>query len=187
MANEEKNAVPFVQAVLDRCTGFKQVKFFVILDKACRDNTMKLLQDLQKSKPELSVIYAPENKNVVDAYVRGYREALRSDSDWILEIDAGFSHRPEDMPKLFHKMSEGYECVFGSRFAPGGRMEKSPLSRFILSYGGSKLIQLLLGTRLSDMTSGYELFNRQSLDYVLDKGINSKGNFFQTEIKDSLS
>ena len=183
MANEAETAENFVSAVLDQCKGFEKRKFFIIIDRASKDNTLDILNKLQKSETDLEVIYAPENKNVVDAYLRGYKEALKSESDWILEIDGGFSHNPEEVPRFFYKMLEGYDCVFGSRFSKGGGMEKSPLSRYMLSYGGTKLVNILLGTKLSDMTSGFELFNRKSLKYVLEKGIRSKGHFFQTEIK----
>jgi dolichol-phosphate mannosyltransferase len=86
------------------------------------------------------------------------------------------------MPRLFEKMGEGYDCVFGSRFCSGGAMHGSS-SRYWLSYGGTLLTNLLLGTRLRDMTSGFELFTRDALQFVLARGIKSRGPFFQTEIK----
>lgn len=185
MANEEASAVAFVKEVLGECTpaGFKSVVFFAILDRASKDRTRELLDDLQAQWPQLQVIWSPENKTVVDAYVRGYEEALRAGCDWILEIDAGFSHRPSDVPQFFDKMLEGYTCVFGSRFCVGGEMRDSTLKRKIVSHGGSVLTNLLLGTKLSDMTSGFEMFSHAALREVLDKGIESRGPFFQTEIK----
>ncbi|HEX8722601.1 MAG TPA: hypothetical protein VF736_18435, partial [Pyrinomonadaceae bacterium] len=101
----------------------------------------------------------------------------------VLEIDAGFSHQPSDIPRFFEKMSEGFDCVFGSRFCPGGAVTESPLKRRVISRGGTLLTNLLLGTRLTDMTSGFELFSRAALQRVLRRGVNSRGHFFQTEIK----
>ncbi len=185
MANERETAVPFVLEVLAECEpwGFKSVTFFAVLDRVSRDGTLDLLRELESAEPRLRVVWAPENRSVVDAYLRGYREALDAGCDWILEIDAGFSHQPSDIPAFFEKMSEGFDCVFGTRFARGGRLAESPLKRKVISRGGTLLTNLLLGTRLSDMTSGFELFTRAALEHVLDRGVNSRGHFFQTEIK----
>jgi dolichol-phosphate mannosyltransferase len=78
---------------------------------------------------------------------------------------------------------EGYDCVFGSRFCEGGRVSDTPWKRRLISRGGTWLANLLLGTRLQDMTSGYELFSRPVLQQVLARGVQSRGHFFQTEIK----
>lgn len=185
MASEEQSAVPFVNAVLEQCQSkaFKSVTFFAILDRACKDNTLDLLKEHAQMESRLRVIWAPENKGVVDAYVRGYREALEAGCDWILEIDAGFSHQPEDIPQFFDRMREGYDCVFGSRFCAGGNISDSSFKRRVISRGGTVLANLMLGTKLKDMTSGFEMFSRRTLESVLDKGIKSRGPFFQTEIK----
>jgi len=183
MANERSTAVEFVNAVLEQCMGFKSVTFFAVLDNACKDGTVDLLKELQSKLPELKVIWAPENRCVVDAYVRGYREALNADFDWILEIDASFSHQPSQIPQFFDKMADGFDCVFGSRFCKGGKFTEAPLSRYFISYVGSVLTNFLLGTKLKDMTSGFEMFTNAALRKVLEKGISSRGHFFQTEIK----
>ncbi|HYG83061.1 MAG TPA: glycosyltransferase [Pyrinomonadaceae bacterium] len=185
MANEEASAVRFVNEVLDECVprGFASVKFFAVLDRVSKDRTRELLEALKRERPELEVVWSPENRNVVDAYVRGYREALNAGCDWILEIDAGFSHQPSDIPQFFDKMTEGYDCVFGSRFCPGGAISDSSVKRKFISRGGSLLSNLLLGTKLKDMTSGFEMFTRRALLEVIKKGIKSSGPFFQTEIK----
>lgn len=185
MANEAENAVAFVKEVLTVCEShrFRSVTFFAILDRASKDNTRDLLDRLAKERPGLRVIWAPENKGVVDAYVRGYREALAADCDWILEIDAGYSHQPSDIPKFFKKIKEGYVCIFGSRFCKGGQVDDSSTMRRVISRGGSLLANMLLGTKLTDMTSGFEMFSRPVLQGILDEGIQSCGPFFQTEIK----
>ncbi|MBN2590387.1 MAG: glycosyltransferase [Sedimentisphaerales bacterium] len=183
MANEKKTAVEFINSVLGQCQGFKQVTFFVIFDLACKDGTADMLRELAKQESRLKVVWSPENKCVVDAYIRGYKESCNSGCDWILEIDGGFSHNPADMPELFNKMSQNYDCVFGSRFCKGGTMMDAPLKRRIISRGGTMLVNLLLGTKLKDMTSGFELFTKSTLEAVLKNGIISRGHFFQTEIK----
>ena len=183
MANELSTAVELVKTVLEQCEGFRSVKFFAVFDNACKDGTYDLLKDWQDKPTQLQVVWAPENKCVVDAYVRGYREALEAGSDWILEIDAGFSHEPAEMPQFFEKMARGCDCVFGSRFCKGGEFSERPLIRYLISRCGSMAANLLLGTKLKDMTSGFEMFTSGALRKVLDKGIKSRGHFFQTEIK----
>jgi dolichol-phosphate mannosyltransferase len=140
-----------------------------------------LLRELKEQQPALQIVWAPENTCVVDAYLRGYREALAAGCDWVLEIDCGFSHHPSDIPRFFEEMLRGHDCVFGSRFA--GNAGKVSLPRRLTSRGGTILSNLFLGTSLKDMTSGFELFTREALQYVLARGIHSRGPFFQTEIR----
>jgi dolichol-phosphate mannosyltransferase len=184
MANEALNAVSFVDAVLSECSrhGLGSVTLFVVVDRVSHDETRALLEAHQARQSRLRVVWAPETRGVADAYVRGYREALGAGSDWILEIDAGFSHDPSDIGRFLVAMAEGRDCVFGSRFRKGGR-NLAPLRRRVVSRSGTMLANRLLGTKLSDMTSGYQLFTRDALEAVLAKGIRSKGPFFQTEMK----
>ncbi|HZE13655.1 MAG TPA: glycosyltransferase [Chthoniobacterales bacterium] len=183
MANEAETATRFVDSVLMNCAAVGSRKFLGIVDEASKDDTRKILEAHATNVPELKVVWAPENRGVVDAYVRGYREALQTNADWILEIDAGFSHQPSDIPPLLEKMRQGYDCVFGSRFCPGGSFADHSSSRYWISFGGTRVTNLLLGTRLKDMTSGFQLFTRQALETILRRGIQSRGPFFQTEMK----
>ena len=185
MANERETAVRFITSLLRQCDAqdVALVTLFVVIDRKSTDGTRGLLEALRQREPRLCIVWAPENRCVVDAYVRGYREAIAAGCDWILEIDAVYSHQPEDLPAFLEKMVEGYDCVFGSRFCEGGQVSETPWKRRVISQGGTLLANLLLGTRLRDMTSGYELFSRPVLQQVLARGIHSRGHFFQTEIK----
>jgi dolichol-phosphate mannosyltransferase len=182
-ANEALTAVRLVRDVLHECRELREAVFYAVLDRVSRDGTRGLLEEYASREPRLRVVWAPENRCVVDAYFRGYHEALAADHDFILEMDAGYSHLPSDIPKFLAAMEAGYDCVFGSRFMAGGRVEDSSILRRILSQGGTVLTNLLAGTRLKDMTSGFELFSRSGLQYVLEQGVNSRAHFFQTEIK----
>ncbi len=183
MANEATTAVAFVDGVLAACASvpFASVTLFVVLDNVSRDGTRGLLEAHAVDHPELQVVWAPECAGVADAYVRGYREALAAGCDWILEIDAGFSHDPSEIRLLIAAM-DGHDCVFGSRFAAGAANLGTPWRRGV-SRGGTVLTNLVLGTHLTDMTGGFELFSRGALEHVLARGIRSHGPFFQTEIK----
>lgn len=184
MANEEDSAEPFVRDLLSAAEGFRDVRMFVVIDNACRDRSLERMQQYAKHDTRLVVIWAPENRNVVDAYVRGYREALDTGFDWILEIDAGYSHDPFELSRFTAQLEQdGWDCIFGSRFHPGASIQNVPLKRRALSLGGTWLANAILGTRLTDMTSGYQLFQRQVLAQILSLGIGSKGPFLQTEVK----
>jgi len=183
MANEGDAAVAFCRAVLEECPGFGEVTFFAVFDRVTHDDSLDQMHAMERSESRLRVVWAPEDRCVVDAYLRGYREALAAGCDWILEIDAGFSHQPHDIPKFFVAMEKGADCVFGSRFLKDGGFEDSSLKRHFVSWGGTGLANLMLGTRQTDMTSGFELFSRETLRMVLDRGIRSRAHFFQTEIK----
>jgi dolichol-phosphate mannosyltransferase len=181
MANEGDQAVAFCRAVLEQCASFKKVIFYAVFDRVNKDSSMDQMRELERTEPRLQVVWAPENRCVVDAYIRGYKDALDAGCDWILEIDAGFSHQPEDIPQFFDAMEKGMDCVFASRFI--GRIENSSIKRRFISWGGTLLSNLLLGTRQTDMTSGFELFSSQTLRMILDRGIQSRAHFFQTELK----
>ena len=109
MANEGDAAVKFVRMLLMHCETFpfRDLRFFAVVDKASTDNTRELLDAYAVSEPRLTVVWALENKCVVDAYVRGYQAALDAGCDWILEIDAGFSHNPAEAPRLLEQMATG--------------------------------------------------------------------------------
>jgi dolichol-phosphate mannosyltransferase len=185
MANEKDNAVAFVQELLAVCDqfSFERVELYTIFDNVCVDGSHALLQGLAESNSRICVVWAPENRCVVDAYKRGYQEALDRENDWILEIDAGFSHDPKQIPDFFREMSKGRDCVFGARFGIRGAVFDGGFSRKIISMGGTLLTNLLVGTRMPDMTSGFELFSRSALETILARGVFSKGPFFQTEIR----
>lgn len=185
MANEADNAVNFVRDVLAACERgpFAQVVYFVVLDKASKDNTLDLLRAFEQSEPRLKVVWAPDNRGVVDAYVAGYRAALASGADWILEIDAGYSHDPKEIAAFFPYLDGRFDCVFGSRFCPGGAITNSSWKRWMISRLGTVMANALLKTRLYDMTSGFQMFSRRALTAVMERGIRSRGPFFQTEMK----
>src|SRR5260370_39937748 len=110
----------------------------------------------------MEVVGAPENRGIVDAYVRGYREAIASGHDYILEMDAGFSHRPEDLAGFLEAMDGGHDCIFGGRFVACGNMTDTPRPRGLASRGVTVPPNLLLATRLHELTRAFALFCRSA-------------------------
>ncbi len=185
MASEEETA----ENLLDRISVQlnPEDRVFIVLDKASKDRTRGLVQHYNKTKDNrFSVIWAPENRSVVDAYFRGYREAYQRGCQWILEMDGGLSHLPEEIPQFIEGMKAGFEYVGGSRYIEGGKNE-SHASRRLISWGGTVLARFLLKAPMTDMTSGFECFSRSAMQEVLARGVVSRANFFQTEIRYAMS
>lgn len=183
MANERASAIEFLRELVPQAARFRSHRIFVIFDHACTDATIDLVRDFARIEPSVQVVWAPGNRCVVDAYVRGYREAIASSADWILEIDGGTSHSPSEMSRFAEAMMQGFDCVFGSRFCPGGKMIDASWKRSLASRGGTILTNALIGTRLNDMTSGFQMFRREALESILRDELRSRGPFFQTEMK----
>jgi len=133
--------------------------------------------------PRIQVVWAPENRSVVDAYLKGFQAAYDSGHEIIIEMDAGMSHDPRALVTFLRVLNEGNECAFGSRFINGGSMGNSPFKRRALSRNSTLLANLLLGTRLKDMTSGYQGFHRTVVAKLLEYNLKSTGHFYQTELR----
>lgn len=183
MANEEPDFVPFTEALSNSLDAIQSGKVYLVVDAVSKDKTIELCNRLSKGDTRFVTVWAPENKNVVDAYMRGYKEALRNNHDYIIEMDAGLSHDPDSLSEFLKKLSEGYSCVFGSRFVTGGSMDDSPFKRKWLSKGGTMLSNLLLGTKLKDMTSGYQGFTKPVVEKFVNCELKSTAHFYQTELR----
>jgi dolichol-phosphate mannosyltransferase len=183
MANEEQDFAPFANALTDIMDRLKSGTVYFVVDTVSKDRTLSLCMALSDQDPRFKTIWAPENRNVVDAYIRGYREAFNNCHDIILEMDAGLSHDPRAIPMFLRVLGEGNECAFGSRFINGGSMSDSPFRRRLLSRGGTLLANLFLGTSLYDMTSGFQGFHAEIVGKFLDYSLRSRAHFYQTELR----
>ena len=183
MANEENEFTPFVDAliaVLDRLPGGT---VYLVVDTVSKDKTLELCKTLSARDTRIKTIWAPENRNVVDAYLRGYREALSEANDFIIEMDAGLSHDPRALSMFLRVLNEGNECAFGSRFINGGSICDSSWKRTFLSRIGTTLANLLLGTTMYDMTSGFQGFHAGVVREFVQYPFLSKAHFYQTELR----
>lgn len=182
LANEEEIVPEFLSRVMAQISQRDRV--LCIVDNASKDGTRSAVEKFSAEVDTRAIcIWAPENRCVVDAYFRGYRAALALGAEWILEMDGGFSHLPEEIPRFVEAMGNGAEFAAGSRFMRGSNYHSSRLGRWLTSRGGTILANLMLGTRMKDMTSGFECFSRPALEAVLATGVRSKAHFFQTEIR----
>ena len=183
MANEEDDFKPFIEMFTFVINTLDSGKIYFVIDKASKDRTLELCQELSAKDPRYVTVWAPENRNVVDAYVKGLRVAYEAGHELIIEMDAGLSHDPRAIPMFLRVLNEGNECAFGSRFINGGSMGDSPFKRRLLSKVGTVLANILLGTKLYDMTSGYQGFHRDIVGKIISYDLKSSAHFYQTELR----
>lgn len=183
LANEEAELPEFTLLLRSVMNEMGGGTVYFVVDRASKDRTLECCQELGRLDPRLITKWIPENRNVVDAYINGFRAALKDGHEIIIEMDGGLSHDPRAIPAFLRALNEGNDCAFGSRYINGGSMVDSPLRRRFLSKGGSTLARWLLGARLADMTSGYQAFRRSVLLKVVDYPLRSKAHFYQTELR----
>lgn len=183
MANEEDDFKPFIEMFNFVINTLDAGKIYFVVDKASKDRTLELCQELSAKDHRYVTVWAPENRNVVDAYVKGLRVAYEAGHELIIEMDAGLSHDPRALPMFLRVLNEGNECAFGSRFINGGSMGDSPFKRRLLSKAGTVLANVLLGTKLHDMTSGYQGFHRDIVGKIISYDLKSSAHFYQTELR----
>jgi dolichol-phosphate mannosyltransferase len=183
MANEENDFKDFTSELANILDKLNSGAVYLVIDSISTDKTLQLCEQLSQRDHRFKAVWAPENKNVVDAYMRGFREAYSNGHEIIIEMDAGMSHDPKAIPMFLRVLNEGNECAFGSRFINGGSMADSPFKRRFLSRGGTIFANLLLGTHLFDMTSGYQGFHSHVIAKLLNYRLHSTAHFYQTEVR----
>jgi len=183
LANEENDFHPFIEELTKVLNRLNSGTVYFVVDNVSKDNTLSLCKDLSKKDNRFITVWAPDNRNLVDAYIRGYRVAFNNNHDIIIEMDGGLSHDPRAIPMFLRVLSEGNECAFGSRFINGGSIYGSSLKRVLLSKGGTFLSNFLLGTRMYDMTSGYQGFHASVVKQFVGYPFLSTAHFYQTELR----
>lgn len=182
VANEEKHMATVLEEIL--ALPYNNLYIYPVVDSYSKDNTEQIIRNYEKKKDSrVKCIFYKESRGVISCYLEGFRMALLDGADYIIEMDGGGSHSPKEIPQFIENLEKGYDCVWGSRFVTGGGISHHPLYRRVLSSGGTILSNIVLGTKLKDMTSGFEGFQR----YVLDKfdftKFLSTGHMYQTEMR----
>lgn len=181
VANEEEHMAEVLEEILQ--LPYDNLYIYPVIDNFSKDNTEKIIRDYEKKSSRVKCIFYKESKGVISCYLEGFRQALVDGADYIIEMDGGGSHSPKEVPQFIENLEKGYDCVWGSRFVQGGGISQHPLYRRILSSGGTILSNLVLGTKLKDMTSGFEAFQRYVLEaFDFDKFL-STGHMYQTEMR----
>jgi dolichol-phosphate mannosyltransferase len=176
--NERENLEPMVRAlgdVLD--TSRDRV---LVIDDSSPDGTGQLADSLSHELEWVEVLHRSVKEGLGPAYLAGFRHALASGAELVLEMDCDFSHDPTDVPRLIDTASDA-DLVLGSRYARGGGVVNWGLGRRIVSRGGCLYAQTILGVRVKDLTGGFKCFRRNALEAIDLDALTARGYGFQIE------
>ena len=181
VANEESTMEQILNEILE--LPYDNLFIYPVVDSYSKDRTEEIIREKERISDKVKCIFFKESTGVISCYLEGFRQALADGAERILEMDGGGSHLPAEIPQFLQRMEEGFDCVWGSRFMEGGSMKEQPLFRRILSKGGTFLSNFVLGTKLKDMTSGFEGFQRRVLENMNLDNFLSTGHMYQTEMR----
>jgi dolichol-phosphate mannosyltransferase len=176
--NERENLPRIVQAALREVPH----AHLLVVDDGSPDGTGAVADALSEGDPRIHVIHRPGKLGLGTAYVAGFRYGLARDYDYLLEMDADFSHDPRYLPRLLERARSGVDLVLGSRYVPGGGTENWGLGRKLVSRGGSLYARTILGVKVRDLTGGFKCFRRRVLEALDLDEVRSEGYSFQMEM-----
>ncbi|MDP8238505.1 MAG: polyprenol monophosphomannose synthase [Candidatus Hatepunaea meridiana] len=175
--NERENAPEVVRLVLDLSEDIE----VLVVDDNSPDGTGDLVEKLAKQQPRLHVIHRAGKLGLGTAYIEGFKYALANNYEYIFEMDADFSHDPNEIPNFLKAIKEA-DLVIGSRYIVGVNVVNWPLSRLLLSICASIYTRLITRIPVKDTTGGYKCFRRQVLETINLDDIQSGGYAFQVEM-----
>ena len=175
--NEKENIAAIIAEVLDQDPRIS----ILVVDDNSPDGTGQIVDVLAAQEKRISVLHRQKKEGLGQAYIAGFRWAIAADYDFIFEMDADFSHRPEYL-KDFLEAIEQNDLVLGSRYVSGINVINWPMSRLLLSYGANIYARVVTGLPVVDATGGFKCFRRQVLEAIdLDK-VHASGYGFQIEM-----
>jgi dolichol-phosphate mannosyltransferase len=179
--NEIENIESIIRAVLSLPNPFH----ILIVDDNSPDKTAELVKEFQKEfLDQLFLAQRDKKSGLGTAYVHGFKWALERDYEFIFEMDADFSHNPNDLIKLYDACYfGGADLAIGSRYVTGVNVVNWPLSRVLLSYFASVYVRMITGMKIMDATAGFICYNRKVLESINLNKIKFIGYAFQIEMK----
>jgi dolichol-phosphate mannosyltransferase len=175
--NESENLSRLVPALLESSSSLE----VLVVDDGSPDGTGEVAELFAESTGRVQVIHRADKQGLGTAYVAGFEYALDHDHDYVLQMDADFSHRPKDLARLL-EAAESADLVIGSRNVAGGRVENWSLLRRTVSRGGSFYARHLLKLPIRDCTSGFKCWRREALEVIDFTSVGSNGYGFQVEM-----
>lgn len=175
--NEADNIEEFIGKVLSQGEDIN----ILIVDDNSPDGTGAIVEKLRAANSRIHLLRRAGKMGLGTAYVEGFRFAIRERYDYVFEMDADFSHNPEEIRRFLKRM-EDYDVTIGSRYTNGVRVVNWPIRRLLLSYAANVYTRVITGMPLKDATGGFKCFRRQVLEAInLDK-VTSNGYAFQIEM-----
>jgi len=180
--NEKENIQAIIMAVMDLPLDFN----VLVIDDGSPDGTAAIVKRLMdgKYKDRLFLMERSGKQGLGTAYIAGFKWAIEHKANFIFEMDADFSHNPQDLLKLYDACANcGADLAIGSRYVTGVNVVNWPMGRVLMSYFASKYVRMVLGMKVHDTTAGFVCYRRHTLETIeLDK-IRFKGYAFQIEMK----
>jgi dolichol-phosphate mannosyltransferase len=178
--NEKENIEAIIRYVNTLSTRFD----ILIVDDGSPDGTADIVKSLMLEFPNRLFILERSGKlGLGTAYIAGFKWCLKNSYTYIYEMDADFSHNPDDLENLHKACLNGADMAIGSRYKTGVNVVNWPMSRIILSFGASKYVKLITGMKLTDPTAGFVCYNRKVLETINLDNIKMIGYAFQIEMK----
>ena len=178
--NEIENIEAIITAVFALSTTFH----VLIVDDNSPDGTAEAVRTLQKQfENQLFLEVRTKKAGLGTAYVHGFKWALSNGYEYIFEMDADFSHNPNDLEKLLAACENGADVAIGSRYSNGVNVVNWPLSRVLLSYFASVYVRMITGMKIADATAGFKCYRRIVLEKINLDRIKFVGYAFQIEMK----
>ncbi len=178
--NERENIENIIRKVFSLEGGYD----ILIIDDGSPDGTAAIVKRLQQEFPErLHMIERPGKLGLGTAYITGFKWSIDKGYDYTFEMDADFSHNPDDLPRLYQACKDGADLAIGSRYCDGISVINWPIGRIIMSYYASVYVRTVLGIKVFDCTAGFKCYSNKVLRTIdLDK-VEMKGYGFQIEMK----
>lgn len=175
--NEAENIEPFIVKVLAQDIEVE----ILIVDDNSPDGTGDMVERLKRDNKRIHLLRRPGKMGLGTAYVDGFRFAIANAFDFVFEMDADFSHNPEEIPRMLEKIKM-HDLVIGSRYANGVRVINWPIRRLLLSYGANVYTRIITGMPVKDATGGFKCFRRAVLEAIDLSRVKSNGYAFQIEM-----
>ncbi|MBU3714476.1 MAG: polyprenol monophosphomannose synthase [Ferruginibacter sp.] len=178
--NEKENIEAIIGAVMSLQSNFH----VLVIDDGSPDGTAEIVKSLIHQYPERLFLEERKGKlGLGTAYIHGFKWSLKRAYEYIFEMDADFSHNPNDLERLYDACKNGADLSVGSRYVKGGKLENWPADRILLSKGASLYTRIITGIPVKDTTAGFVCYRRKVLQTInLDK-IHFVGYAFQIEMK----
>ncbi len=178
--NEREN----IAAMIERVFSLPEPFDLLIIDDGSPDGTAGIVKELQARFPErLHLIQRTGKQGLGTAYLTGFRWSLEHDYDYIFEMDADFSHNPDDLVRLLAAARAGGDVVIGARYVRGGKVVNWPLGRLMISWFASLYVRAVTWMPVHDATAGFVCYARKVLETIDLDGVQMKGYGFQVEMK----
>jgi dolichol-phosphate mannosyltransferase len=178
--NEKEN----IEAIIRKVFSLELSFDILIIEDNSPDGTASIVKNLQKEFSQLHMVERKGKLGLGTAYITGFKWSLEHNYEYIFEMDADFSHNPEDLIKLHEACSDkGGDMAIGSRYVSGVNVVNWPMGRVLMSYFASKYVRIVTGMKIHDTTAGFKCYTKKVLETIDLDNIKLKGYAFQIEMK----